>query len=122
MFRVFMQDTRPQYSLALAQAWIDDWIADEDTWTGDPITHEIRPGNTEIDGSGTDYFGGDFRFEKTNSEGNIASNFASFVGVFTTWHRLGYHLCPHDEANGGSCSWDSQYEDGSVPSDIPEFV
>jgi hypothetical protein len=116
-----MEDTRPQYSLELAQAWIDDWVADEDTWTGDPVQHEIGARNTRIDGSGTDYFGGDFRFEQTNSKANIAQNFSTFVGVFTDWHRLAYHECTHDEDNRQPCSWDDLFESGTVPSDIPDI-
>jgi len=122
MFRVYMEDTRPQYSLALARTWIDDWIADGDTWTGDPVEHEIYPVAAGIDGEGTPYFQGDFRFEKTKSESNLASNFSTFIGVFTAWHRLNYHLCPHDDANGQDCTWDKKFESGTVPSDIPDPV
>jgi hypothetical protein len=106
-----------------AETAVANWVANYSEWTEGAVEHSLSETTGSIDGSGTQYVRGDWRFidqgeEPTNILRDLSERLQSLQGGL--WHRLGYHACDHDEANGGPCSWDETLEWGSVPSDIPE--
>jgi len=107
-----------------AETAIDNWVANYTEWTADPVTHTLRETTTGIDGSGTTYLRGDWRFVDqgevpTDILADLSGRLQTFQGGL--WHRLGYHVCTHDEDRSTPCSWDEKHEWGAVPSDIPDF-
>jgi len=103
---------------------IDNWVQNYSEWTADPVAHELREVNTELDGGGTTHLRGDWRFEDqgeapTDILSDLSDRLQSLEGGL--WHRLGYHVCDHDEDDRGGCEWDETVEVGSVPADVPGF-
>jgi hypothetical protein len=117
MVRVFAEPPKGE-----AESAVDNWVSNYAEWDGDPIDHTLTETTVGIDG--TQHVRGDWRFEDqgedaTNILRDLSERLQSFQGGL--WHRLGYHVCSHDEDNGGPCSWGEMVEWGSVPSDIPDF-
>jgi len=107
-----------------AESAVDNRVQNHTEWTDDPVEHTLVETTAGLDDSGTTYVRGDWRFTDqgetpTNILTDLSDRLKSFQGGL--WHRLGYHVCPHDESNGGACSWDEKKEWGSIPSDIPDF-
>lgn len=107
-----------------AETAIDNWVANYNEWTADPVTHELVETNTELDGSGTAYVRGDWRFldqgeDPTNILSDLSGRLQQIQGGL--WHRLGYHVCSHDADDPTPCSWDEKQEFGSIPSDIEDI-
>lgn len=107
-----------------AETAINNWVSNYSEWTDDPVTHELVETNTAVDGTGTKYVRGDWRFidqgeDLTNILQDLSNRLQSIQGGL--WHRLGYHVCTHDEDNPQPCSWDEQIEFGTIPADIPTF-
>lgn len=117
MIRVFVEPPTGN-----AEAAIDNWVANYSEWTADPVTHALVETTAALDGSGTTYLRGDWRFVEqgetaTDILDDLSGRLQNVQGGL--WHRLGYHVCAHDEENGGACAWDTTVESGSVPSDVP---
>lgn len=117
MVRVFSEPPKGE-----AETAINNWVANYAEWTADPTDHTLVETNTELDGSGTTYMRGDWRFvdqgeDPTNILTDLSDRLQSIQGGL--WHRLGYHVCSHDEDNPQPCSWDSVQTYGTIPSDIP---
>jgi len=58
MVRVFSQPPRGN-----AENAVNNWVANYSEWTSDPVEHELTETAAEIDGTGTQYVRGDWRFE-----------------------------------------------------------
>jgi len=119
MVRVFFEPPKGN-----AETAIDNWVSNYNEWTSDPVEHRLVETNAKVDGSGTTYIRGDWRFvdqgeDPTTILTDLSDRLSSLQGGL--WHRLGYHVCEHDEDNASPCSWDQIHEDGTIPSDIPDF-
>lgn len=107
-----------------AQNAVDNWVTNFTEWTGDPVAHSIGETNTQMDGSGTTYVTGDYRFEQDATATEILDDLSARLQKINggLWHRLTYHVCDHDEDEPGGCSWDQKVEYGTIPSDIPDYT
>lgn len=122
MIRVLMEEPKGN-----AENAVDNWVSNHNEWQDDPVDHTLVEATTGVDGTGTTYVRGDYRFfqdgPKTDLLDDLESKLQSFQGGL--WYRVGYHVCDHDEDNGTPCSWtdsDSEVrENGTIPSDIPEL-
>lgn len=117
MFRI-MAEKPSDVSETEANKLINEWLNNHTQWANDPTAHEI----TLVENSLTDvpqYFTGDFRFERESDKQTILSQIETKLTEVTSWYRIGYHQCSHDETEGGSCSWTEVIEYGTVPSEIP---
>lgn len=111
-----------------AENAVDNWVTNYNEWTGDSVEHTMTETTAGLDSSGTTYVRGDYRFvdegeSPTDILSDLSSRLQSLQGGL--WHRLGYHVCSHDEDNSSPCSWndpDSEIlEWGNIPSDIPDL-
>ena len=120
MIRVFCETPKGD-----AQDAVDNWVANYSEWTDDPVEHTLTETTAGIDGGGTTYKRGDWRFvdqgeNPTNILDDLSSRLQSFQGGL--WHRLGYHVCTHDEDNPQPCAWETSVESGEIPSDVPTIT
>lgn len=103
---------------------VQTWVDNHTEWLDDSVEHTISGHNTAIDGSGTDYLVGDFRFEWTDDKTTLLDNCEATLQDHVDWYRLGYHECTHD-GDGAPCGWDDKVEwtasGVSIPSDISDF-
>lgn len=105
-----------------AQTAVDNWVSNYSEWTADPVEHSLVETNADIDGTGTTYVRGDWRFDDQGEDPtDILSDLSNRLQSIQSglWHRLGYHVCTHSETNPQPCSWDEKKEFGTIPSDIP---
>lgn len=106
---------------------INDWVESNGEWEADSVEHTLRQRNTEIDGSGTDYYAIDVRFLPNQSKANLLQKFTDKLENKVAWYRVGYHACTHREGDGSSglCDWDDSAEwiakGVSVPTGVPTF-
>jgi len=110
----------PSIGESQANQLVDQWLATYTPWAADPTPHEI----SLVDGPLTDadpYFRGDLRFERNSDVSTIRSQIETDLSGVTSWYRIAYHKCSHDEDNANACSWDSKTEYGTVPSGVPDF-
>jgi hypothetical protein len=102
---------------------VDNWVQNHNEWADDPTDHTLTEQTPGIDGDGTAYVGGDYRFIQEESADalldDLAGRLESFQGGL--WYRLGYHECDHDEDSPTGCSWEQVRESDDVPADIPTF-
>ena len=116
MVRVLFEQPRGE-----AENAVSNWVANYQEWNADPVAHSLSEANTELDGSGVRYLRGDWRFNQndetpTDILQDLSDRLQSMQGGL--WHRLGYHVCTHDENNPTPCEWDETVEHGSVPSGV----
>lgn len=119
MIRVFCEPPKGNAEIA-----IQNWVENYNEWTADPVVHELSETTTEIGGNSTTFLQGDWRFhdqgeDPTDILSDLSTRLQSFQGGL--YHRLGYHVCDHDEDSPTPCAWEQSTEWGTVPSDIPEF-
>jgi hypothetical protein len=120
MIRLFLEPPKGN-----SESAIDNWVTNHNEWTDDPVSHSLTETNADIDGSGTTYARGDYRFiqEETPTDllDDLESRLQNVQGGL--WYRVGYHQCEHDEENGTPCQWDDLHtcENGDIPTDIPTF-
>lgn len=107
-----------------AQTAVDNWVQNHREWTDDPVDHRLVAANTAIDGTGTDYIRGDYRFIQEETADALLDDLESRLDSFQSgvWYRLGYHACTHDLDNPQPCHWDQTREGGTVPADVPEMA
>lgn len=119
MIRVLCELPKGDADVAV-QNWVDNYAE----WTDDPVTHGLTETTASLDGSDTVYLRGDWRFidqgeDQTAMLNDLHERLDSMQGGL--WHRLGYHVCTHDEG-GGPCAWDETVAAGQIPSDIPTIT
>ena len=127
MFRVFIGRDPDQYSVQELEDAFDDWVESNAQWTEDAVAHVLTERNTDIDGSGETYYGGDVRFLEDDSKDNLLQKFTDKFENKVKWYKVGYHACTHRDGDGssGPCSWDDKDEwtdkDQTIPSGVPDF-
>lgn len=119
MIRVLSEPLKGEAETAVA-----NWVENYAEWTADPAEHSLTETDAALDGTGTTYVRGDWRFEDqgetaTDILDDLSARLQSIQGGL--WHRLGYHVCTHDEEAASPCSWDYKLEWGTIPTDIPDF-
>lgn len=107
-----------------AENAIDNWVQNYSEWTEDTTEHSLTETTAGVDGTGTVHVRGDWRFidqgeDPTNILQDLSRRLDSLQGGL--WHRLGYHVCSHDEDNPQPCSWGQKVESGTIPGDIRDF-
>lgn len=103
--------------------WLSTWMTNMQPWTDDEVVNEVPSNmrNTNIDGDGVDYYAVQLAFEWTEDKSIILDQINGYLSSYCDWHRIGYHVCDHDEQERDGCSWDEVREGGSVPDDIPSL-
>lgn len=104
-----------------AENAIQNWVSNYNEWTADPAEHSLTETNTEMDDLGAQYLRGDWRFldqgeQPTNILQDLSERLQSFQGGL--WHRLGYHVCGHDENGRDGCDWETTLEYGTIPGGV----
>jgi hypothetical protein len=120
MVRLFIEPPKGNADQA-----INNWVENHNEWEDDPVEHSLTETTVGIDGSGTQYIRGDYRFiqdsDATTLLNRLENRLQSSQGGL--WYRIGYHQCDHDEDQSTPCSWDGSEtrENGDIPSDIPDL-
>lgn len=80
----------------------------------------FRKLNTDMDGSGTEYLQGTRRVDGAHDKATVIDEFEKGAVVDAEWYRGEWHECDHDEPveNRTGCSWTTEREGGSVPSEV----
>lgn len=104
-----------------AETAVGNWVSNYTEWDADPVEHSLTETNTKLDGSGVQYVHGDWRFiqeseDSTKMLENLSDRLQSLQDGL--WHRLGYHICTHDEDNPKPCGWGETLEFGNVPTEV----
>lgn len=108
---------------------ITDWQARKDTvqtWLDNheevlqTESSEFSLGEAGLDGSGTAYAQGLFRFDWTEDAAALKDDVGTWLTNNFEWWRIRYHECTHDEDNPSPCLWSQKWEHGTVPNDIPD--
>ncbi len=100
-------------------AWIGQWLINMQPWADPEVTNELPEETTNREADS--YYSGELAFEWSEDKAHILDNLDQYMASYCDWHRLGYHVCSHDEEPLTSCSWGEVRENGSVPSYIPEM-
>ena len=118
MIRLFVEPPNGE-----AEEAVNNWVENHTEWEDDPVSHELREANTNIDGGGTEYLRGDYRFLQDSSATEIIDGLADRLDGFQggLWYRIGYHECDHDESESTPCEWEQTREGRNVPDSIPTF-
>ena len=103
---------------------VQDWLANHQrALTEQDIS--MTQSNTRLDGTGTDFYHGLFRFDmdaetrdelQTALENNITQ---------LDWSIIRYHVCDHDEGDRGGCAWDAPIynpDQATVPDDVEALL
>jgi len=101
--------------------WLSVWLTNMGPWASDEVTNEV-PQNTVtagVDGTGTEYYRVELAFDWTEGKAIILDNLDGYAASYCDWHRIGYHVCTHDDADTQPCSWETTRESGTPPQDIP---
>jgi hypothetical protein len=106
-----------------AELAVDNWVQNHNEWDDDPVDHSLTETTAGIDGNGTTYLSGDYRFIQEESATDLLDDLESRLQSFQVGlqYRVGYHACTHDEDSPQPCSWEQTRENGTVLSDIPEL-
>jgi len=110
-------------SLSELETRINDWVNSNGEWQNDSVSHTLTERNTEIDGTGTTYYGIDVRFYQSDTKANVLQKFEDKLVNKVDWFRVMYHACTHDETEPSPCSWDDEVEwtakDVTIPAGVP---
>lgn len=119
MFRI-VTEKPPNIGEVQVTQLVGRWLATHTPWGDDPTPNDI----TFVDDPITDapqYFRGDIRFKRNSEMATISSQIKKDLADVTSWHRIAYHKCSHDESKAYACSWDSVTDYGDVPNGVPTF-
>jgi len=118
MVRLYVEPPRGE-----ADEAVNNWVENHTQWGDDPVSHELRETTTGLDGNGTTYVRGDYRFIQNETADELLDGLEDRLQSFQggLWYRIGHHACDHDEDETTPCSWENTREWGDVPEDIPEF-
>lgn len=102
-----------------AETAVNNWVANYNEWESDPTVQTLRECTTA---GGTVHVFGDYRFIQSGETAtgilnDLSTRLQSLNGGL--WHRLGYHVCSHDETSPSACSWDETVEYGTIPASVP---
>lgn len=89
-------------------------------WADNEVTNE-SPTLREHEFGGGEWYQTELAFEWTEDKTHILDNLHLYAQSYCEWHRIGYHVCSHDEDEPEPCSWDEQRESGTVPEYIPDM-
>jgi len=98
--------------------WLDTWLTNMQPWSHDEVDNTLPELTSDIDGN-NQYYQGELAFDWNEDKAIILDNLDQYMASYCDWHRLKYHVCEHDEENGGACNWEETRENGTVPSYIP---
>jgi len=101
--------------------WLDQWLTNMAPWTDPEVTNELPTLREQVDGDG-EYYQTELAFEWSEDKATILDQLDQYAVAYCDWHRIGYHVCTHDEEEPQPCSWDEQRESGQVPDYIPSFT
>lgn len=125
MFRVIVSDAGVMPTAALQTA-LDDWTSKRDKWEDDNAeTGQVQIADSVTEGVPGTFRWYDIRFEQTDTKANILQKLGDKLKNKVAWYRIGYHVCPHDEASPGPCTWDDQLDwpdTASIPDYAPTFL
>ena len=99
--------------------WLDQWLLNMSPWEDPEVTNELPTLREHLE-TGAEYYQTEIAFEWSEDRAIILDNLDQYAASYCDWHRIGYHVCTHDD-NGGPCSWDEQRQNGSVPNYIPDM-
>jgi hypothetical protein len=103
-----------------ANQLVEQWFASYPPWTEDPTSHRVALVEDTITDA-PPHFRSDLRFESSAEMTIIREQIETDLAGVTSWYRIGYHECTHDESSGDECSWESEINYGNVPTEIPTF-
>jgi hypothetical protein len=119
MFRILAEKTA-NIGKVEANKVVDQWLDTYTSWVDDPTPDEITLADDPITDA-PQHFRGDLRFERDNDMTTIRDQIETALAGVTSWYRIAYHQCSHDESEATACSWDSVTDYGSVPNGMPTF-
>lgn len=123
MIRIHSEDP-PDYSLTEIQTAIQDWMDNHTEWVEDSVTHEITRRTSDEEVDAPEWLTGQFRFESGDDQTALLDDAERRLQNYTSWYRLGVHICDHDSTGDSDCSWDDQREfnSGQIPAEVPTFL
>ena len=119
MYRIIAEKTEGIGEVQANQL-VDQWLSEHTPWVDDLTPHEITLVDQPISEL-EPHFRGDLRFERDSDMSEIFAQIETDLSGVTSWYRIEYHKCSHDEESPDECSWDNKTEYGTVPSDVPDF-
>lgn len=104
----------PESTGAGFESWLSVWLTNMQPWAARENT---VPELTEPlpDSPAEPHYRGDLTFEWSEDKAIIVDNINQYLRSYAPWHRLGYHVCDHDETTRDGCSWDDIREGGTPP-------
>lgn len=104
------------------QDWFGQFTLNVNAALDEELTREKTTLREPIDDTDESYYAGDFAFAWDEGKANLYQNFDQYAASYCDWHRIAYHECSHDEADGGPCSWDEVRENGTIPDAVPTIT
>ena len=85
---------------------VNNWVENHNQWDDDPVAHDLTEATAEIDGDGTTYARGDYRFVQEETVDELLDDLEDCLQDFQDglWYRLAYHACDHDGDESTPCS------------------
>jgi len=101
---------------------IDNWVQNHNTWDGESVSQPLTSVSVRANGD-EEYLLGSYRFTQDSTATDLLDDVESRLSTLqeVVWYRIGYHQCPHDEANAQDCLWEQTRENGTVPDSIPSL-
>lgn len=96
---------------------VNQWVQNHNEWADDPVSHSLTETTAEIDGPGTTYVRGDYRFYQDTPATSLLDDLETRLQGLQggVWYRIGYHVCPHDDPD----TRDSVTKDWTAQIDTP---
>ena len=103
---------------------VNNWVENYNQWNDDPVSHELTEATAHLDGDGTTYARGDYRFVQEETGDELLDDLERRLQDFQDglWYRLAYHACDHDGDEPAPCRWEDTREGGDVPEDVPSIA
>lgn len=102
--------------------WLGTWLANMSPWEAPDVTNSVPNGPLSTVDSNTDYYAIELAFDWSEDKSHILDNLDQFLDAYCDWHRIGYHVCTHDETDPTPCTWEETRESGSVPAYVPSLT
>jgi len=104
-------------SLDDAQMYVEAWI-DNHEFRSNVGYSDLGVVNTKMDGSGTDYFQGRWRFDFQEDKASLLDEIDQTLANYVDWHKVEYHICDHDDPSGGCDSDTVERSNGTIPDGV----